>query len=253
MPLSAEAFYLESLPTTLQQGDIVDGVPLMLAPRRDHLVLIRSARQKFSFDNLELGEATLVDERVLGDAFDREFEYAAVSVQRAKAMLITPTCDLKKIQENGGLWLVWPLRPIDGTGLDEGNLRAGKFNNFYGLPDHKYFDRLFVDLGDIRSVRPEQCPLNQRIASTTRLAQDEMLEKFHRSMGRVWGYAEGETIEALAKHETGKFRCAGCNLYDIEIPLPIQLKPGDPAPECPNCKKIGRHAQWYPLNKHKKS
>ena len=42
-----------------------------------------------SFDNLELGEATLVDERVLGDAFDREFEYAAVSVQRAKAMLVS--------------------------------------------------------------------------------------------------------------------------------------------------------------------
>lgn len=253
MPLPADAFYLESLPTTLQQGDIIDGVPLTLLPPRDHLVLIRSARQQFSFENLELGEATLVDERVLRDAFDREFEYAAVAVQRAKAMIITPTCDLKKIEETGGLWLAWPLKPIDGSGLDEGNLKAGKFNNLYGLPNHKYFDRLFVELTDVRSVRPEQCSLSKRIASTTRLAQDDMLQKFHRSMGRVWGYAEGEIIEAFSKYETGKFRCAGCNLYDIDLPTPITLKPGDHAPACENCKKIGRHAQWYPLSRHKRN
>jgi len=42
-------------------------------------------------------------------------------------------------------------------------------------------------------------------------------------------------ITALAKHETGRFRCAQCNRYDINI-CHATLKPDETAPECPNCK-----------------
>jgi hypothetical protein len=247
--LSPDAFYLQDLPTRLQQGDIADGVPLILVPPLNSLVLIRQQHHRLPIEHLEPGETLLVDERAVNDAFELGSEYAAVSVIRALAILATPTCDL---DQPDGVWMVWPIRPIEGSGVDEGNLNAGKIANLYRVPDHEYFDSAFIDLTDIRPVRPQQLPLKNRIASTTREAQNEILQRFHSAMGRIWGYAEGEIIEALSKYETGTFRCAQCNRYDIEVSQK-SLKAGSQAPECPNCKKIGKSAQWYPLTKHRKS
>src|SRR5205823_14496840 len=122
----------------------------------DSLVVVRSAHQQFRIDHLKPGDAVLVDELALNDAFERGSEYCVVSVQRSSAMLVTPTCDL---DQEDGVWMVWPLRPIEGSGLDVGNLNAGKFANLYRLPDHKYFDSVFLDISDIRPVRPQQFPL----------------------------------------------------------------------------------------------
>ena len=251
MPFSSDVFYLQEPPSLLQQGDIVAGVPLMLLPPLNALVLIRQSHHRLPLEggHLKPGEVTLVDERVLSDVFETGSEYAAVSVQRGLAMLITPTCDL---EQDDGVWATWPLRPIDGSGLDVGNLDAGKFTNLYRLPDHRHFEGMFVDMTDIRPVRPQQFPLRDRVASTTRLGLDEILRKFHGALGRIWGYGEGEIIEQRSKHETGKFRCAACNLYDIPVSEQV-LKPGDSAPTCENCKKIKRHPQWYPLSEHRKN
>ena len=248
MAPSADAFYLASPPTFLQQGDIAADVPLVLLPPLERLVLIRSAHHKLPIDHLQPGNVVLVDEIGVTDAFDRGTEYAAVSVQRGYAMLMTPTCDLP----NNSVWSVWPLRPLQDSGLQEGNLNAGKYANLYRLPDHEYFDSAFLDVSDVRPISPEQFTLKNRVASITREGQDAVLQKFHRALGRMWGYAEGETIEALGKYETGRFRCAHCNLYDVDVPL-VELKPGMKAPPCPNCKKIGRSGQWYPITKHRKS
>ena len=253
MPISSDAFYLSELPTSLQQGDIVNGVPLILVPPLDSLVIVRSTHHKLPFDQNHLvpGQAELVDERVLNDAFERGTEYSVTSVLRGLAMLVTPTCDLQSADDSGGVWTVWPLRPVEGSGLDEGNLNAGKYVNLYRLPGHDYFDGSFIDMTDLRPVRPKHFPLKNRVASTSREAQDDMLQKFHRSLGRTWGYAEGEVVDPLSKHETGKFRCARCNLFDVPTSERV-LTPGLPAPECENCKKIGKTAQWYPLTRHSK-
>ncbi len=211
-------------------------------------MLIRSPHRRFPLEHLEPGEAVLVNEKTLNDAFETGSEYAAVSVQRGLAMLITPTCDL---QQPDGVWAVWPLRPIGGAGIDIGNLDAGKYANLTRVPDHDYFEEVFIDLTDIRPVRPEQFLLKNRVASITREAEDEILQKYHRALGRTWGYAQGETIDPLGKYQTGAFRCAQCNLYDVSVTT-IQLKAGMQAPECENCKRIGKSAQWYPLTKHRK-
>jgi hypothetical protein len=210
--------------------------------------LIRSAHRKFPIERLDPGEATLVDERTLSDAFERGTEYGAVSVQRGVAMLVTPTCDIGSVDT----LTVWPLKPVAGSGLNSGNLEAGRYVNLYRIPDHEYFDPVFIDLTDIRPVRAEHFLLKDRIASITREAGDEILQKYHRSLGRTWGYSPGEVIEPLGKYQTGAFRCAQCNLYDLQAPI-VHLKPGMQAPECENCKKIGKTAQWYPLTLHRKS
>jgi hypothetical protein len=253
LPLSSDAFYLSQLPTSLQQGDIANGVPLILVPPLDSLVIVRSAHHRLPFDEDHLlpGHAELVDERVLNDAFERGSEYSVTSVIRGLAMLVTPTCDLQPAEDVGGTWTVWPIRPIEGSGIDEGNLNAGRYANLYRLPEHDYFDSSFIDMTDLRPIRSRHFPVKNRVASTTREAQDDILERFHHSLGRTWGYAEGEIVEPLGKHETGKFRCARCNLFDVSVSDKL-LTPGFPAPECENCKKIGKSAQWYPLTKHSK-
>jgi hypothetical protein len=93
LPISSDAFYLSELPTSLQQGDIVNGVPLILVPPLDSLVIVRSTHHKLPFDQNHLvpGQAELVDERVLNDAFERGTEYSVTSVLRGLAMLVTPT------------------------------------------------------------------------------------------------------------------------------------------------------------------
>ena len=252
MPLTPEDFYLENSPSSLQQGDIANGVPLILLPALDRLVLIRSPHRNFFSDHLGPGAVNLVDELVPSDAFDYGFEYAAVAVTRGLAMLVTPTCDLTSIAESGGTWIVWPIRSLKDcpTPIDKSGLIAGRYQNLYALPQHRNFEECFVDVTDVRSVRPAHFPAGNRVASTTRLAQDEMLEKCSAALGRVWGYAEGEKIEARAKHETGRYRCARCNSYDITLPDPTPLNEVDSAPLCENCAKIGKGAQWYPLRKH---
>jgi hypothetical protein len=224
--LSPDRFYLPTLPSNLQQGDIANGVPLLLVPPLDSLVIVRSTHHKLPLedDHLVPSNAELVDERVLNDAFEKRSEYAVVSVSRGLAVLVTPTCDLESLAEAGGVWMVWPLHPMEGSGLDQGNLTAGKYANLYKLPEYDHFDSCFIDLTDIRPVRPKHFPAGNRVASMTREAQDDVLQRFHRSLGRVWGYAEGEIIEPLAKYETGNFRCARCNLFDVP-PSERTLKP----------------------------
>lgn len=165
MALSAEAFYLPEPPSSLQQGDIVTGVPLILVPLLNSFVILRSAHHRLPFDQDHLvpGQAELVDERALNDAFERGPEYTATSVIRGLAMLVTPTCDLQPAEDVGGVWTVWPLRPVEGSSLDEGNLRAGKFANLYLLPEHDYFDQSFIDMTDMRPVRPRHFPMKNRV------------------------------------------------------------------------------------------
>ena len=250
MPLTPDAFYLTDPPAFLQQGDIIAGVPLLLLPPLDYLMIVRSQHARVPIDHLQPGGVELVREQALADAFEVGTEYVVVSAAKVWAVLMTPTCDL----EGQDIWAMWPMYPIDAVDppLDRGNLEAGKYANLYRIPDHSYFQPSLIDLSDFRAVRREQVRLADRIASISRQAQHDLLERFYASVGRPWGFAAGEHIQPLGKHEVGKFRCARCNLYDVVVPEKV-LQVGSPAPECENCKKIRKAAQWYPLTHHRKS
>jgi hypothetical protein len=190
----------------------------------------------------------LVHELALPDAFDLGTEYIVVSAIKGAAMIITATCDLDALD----LWMVIPLRPIEGSRLDVGNLEAGKYVNLYRLPENGYFSSSFLDLSDLRPARPQQAPLKNRIASVTREAQFDIVERMYSSIGRAWGYRSGEKVEPPGKYETDKFRCARCNLYDVPVPEKT-LAAGAEFPVCDQCAKIKKPAQWYRLTKHRKS
>ena len=248
MPLSADEFYLSNPPSTLQQGEIIAGVPLLLLPPLDHLVVVRSSHHRLRLEHLEPGAVELVRDTALSDSFENGYEYVVVAATESWAMIMTATCDL----EGQDVWAVWPFYPVEGSDLDEGKLNSGRYANLDRVPNNKYFPPAYLDLTDFRPIRREQAPLRDRIASITREAQHEVMEKFFSSVGRPWGYAANETVEPIGQYETGKYRCARCNLYDVIVPE-IPLHEGSPFPECDNCKKIRKSAQWYPVTKHRKS
>jgi hypothetical protein len=246
--LAPDEFYLDDPPTHLQQGDICAGVPILLLPPSEELILIRDSRKQ-RMDQLAAGLVELTRERAVGDAFDGTPEYVAIAAERIWSMLMTPTCDLDGL----AVWAVWPLYGVEGAGADvERALQAPSHPTLFRLPHNNDFPASYIDVTDFRSIGKEHFQLKDRIASVTREAQHELTERFLRASGRPWGYGPGETVQPLARYETGKYRCARCNLYGVTV-SEISLKPGEQFPVCDNCKKINKSAQWYPVTKHKKS
>lgn len=246
--LAPNEFYLDDPPTHLQQGDICAGVPILLLPPSEELILIRDSHKQ-RIDQLAAGPVELTREQAIGDAFDGEPEYVAVAAARIPAMLMTPTCDLDGL----AVWAVWPVYEVEGAGEDvERALAAPSHPTLLRLPDSDLFPASYIDVTDFRSIAKEHFQLKDRIASVTREAQHDLTERFLKASGRPWGYGPGETVQPLARYETGRYRCARCNVYNVTV-SEVSLKPGEQFPECDNCKKIHKSAQWYPVTKHKKS
>jgi hypothetical protein len=246
--LAPNEFYLDDPPTHLQQGDICAGVPILLLPPSEELILIRDSRKQ-RMDQLAAGPVELIREQAIGGAFDDAPEYVAIAAKRIWAMLMTPTCDLDGL----AVWAVWQLYSVEGAGAEiERALATPSHPTLLQLPDSDLFSASYIDVTDFRSIGKEHFQLRDRIASVTREAQHELTERFLKASGRPWGYGPGEIVQPLARHETGKYRCARCNLYAVTV-SEISAKPGEQFPVCDNCKKINKSAQWYPVTKHKKS
>ena len=246
---SPDEFYLPDPPTHLQQGDICADVATILPPHDEELLLVRERSTRRRLDRPVAGPVELVRERALGDAFDDSQENIAAVADRVWAMLMTPTCDLEGLE----VWAVWPLHTVEGSREDVIRaLATPSHPTLFRLPENGRFPASYIDLTDFRSIVREHFQLKDRIASVTREAQHALTERFLMAQGRPWGYAPGETVQPLGRHETGAYRCARCTLYSVSVPE-IMLKPGEMFPDCENCKKINKSAQWYPIRKHKKS
>lgn len=235
-------FYDLSSPIYPQQGDIFPNVPLISPPPSFDLIILRETNGS----PWQPKPGTLqASSELLLNAFDGAPEYAAVSVERALAAILTQTCDLVDQEQ----WLVSPLLGLAGTDIDEGNLFAGKYANLFGMPKHPsgYFEVGFLDLAKCFVIRRESVQQKGRIASLNLDAQHALNDKFAEALNRMWGHAPGDDVP-----ETGKYRCIRCfQFYGLENKI-IELNAGGKFPECPDCAKIKKHAQWRPLRKHKK-
>jgi len=204
--LAPNEFYGDDPPTHLQQGDICAGVPLLLFPASEELILIRSSENRQRTDRLAPGIFELVREQAVGDAFDGSHEYVAVAAERIWAMLMTPTCDLDDL----AVWAVWPLYGVEGAGEDvERALATPSHPTLLRLPNNDHFPASYIDVTDFRSIGKEHFQLKDRIASVTREAQHELTERFLKASGRPWGHGPGETVEPLARRETANFAAPG--------------------------------------------
>jgi hypothetical protein len=247
---SGDDFYQENPPGYLMQGDILTGVPLLMLPPSKELVLVRSHPSRLNISLLQGERVEAVRELAANNPFDNRPEYVIVSAVRALAILMTATCDL--VEDGADTWVVCPVNAVEGSGYDTGNLKAGKYSNLFWLPAYDHFPDAFVDLSDLRQITRESIDLDNRLASLIPEKQNALADKFVLAMGRSWGYEEGDLVPPIQKYETGKYNCLNCNKYDIEYRV-YSLASGSKFPECPNCKKIGKAAQWHPLFKHRKS
>jgi hypothetical protein len=246
LALPKDAFYQADKPNYLQQGDVLIGVPLLFLPADPELLIIREQSSRRHIDQIHSGAVEIVRELALGsDAFDDRHEWVAVSAARSMAVLMTATCDIVDADQ---LWVCLSYE-VEGSGLDEGNMRAGKYTNLFWMPEHEHFSRIYLDLSDVRSVSSKAVDLDNRLAALTREAQYELVERFIRSFGRKWGFEAGDGVPPSGKYETGNFRCARCVEHDIPI---REIKPQKQFPPCEACEKIGKAAQWYPLRKHRR-
>lgn len=228
MALQPGDYYLSDKPNFLQQGDVLTGVPLVLLPASPEMIVLRGSHRA-PIDDPQPGSYEAIRELALSDAFD-EAEYVMVSAVRSLAVLMTPTCDLVDTED----WLVCPLHHVAGSELDVGNLRAGKYMHLMWLPKHDHYEEAYIDLSDHRPIRKASVDLSNRLASMTRDARNELVNRYVSAMGRNWGFDAGEAVPPKGKHETGKFRCARCLNHDIAI-KEIEVNPGESFPECEGC------------------
>lgn len=235
-------FYDLSSPVYPQQGDIFPNVPLISAPAGPRLVILRETDGRPW--NPRAGVLQATSEELL-NAFDDTPEYIAASAERGLAALLTQTCDLVDQDQ----WLVSPLMTIKGTAIEEGNLFAGKYSNLFGMPRHPfdYFDMGFLDLAKCFSIHRESVQQKDRIASLSAGAQHALTDKLSDMLTRLWGYAPGDFILAA-----GKYRCIRCFQFYGLANAVLDLQAGDQFPECPDCVRIKKKAQWRLLRRHKK-
>jgi hypothetical protein len=159
--LSPDQFYLDDPPTHLQQGDICPGVPILLFPASDELILIRSDHLNQQLEHLRPDPVVLVRElAVSSDAFNTGMEYVAVSAERIFAMLMTPTCDLDGL----AVWSVWPMYAIEGSDEHvQRALEAPSHPTLFRLPDKlERFPPSYIDVTDFRSIGREHFQLKNR-------------------------------------------------------------------------------------------
>jgi hypothetical protein len=237
----SEDFYDLSSPIYPQQGDIFPNVPLISPPPSPHLIILRNVDG--SPWNPMPGVLQASSEQLVS-AFDGQPEFVAVSADRGLAAILTQTCDLVDQAQ----WLVCPLLTIEEA-IDEGNLFAGKYANLFGMPGHPsgYFEIGYLDLTKCFSIRRESVQEKDRIASLTSSAQHALNDKLSETLTRMWGYAPGEDVP-----QSGKYRCIRCfQFYGLNNEV-MDFQAGEKFPDCPDCEKIKKHAQWRPLRKHKR-
>lgn len=239
---TAGDFYDLSSPPYPQQGDIFPNVPLISPPAGPHLVILRETDGRPWTPHAGPLLATSED---LINAFDEGPEYVAVTAERGLAAIVTQTCDLVDQEQ----WLVSPLRAIEGSGVDAGNLFAGKIPVLFAMPKHPlgYFDNGYLDLATCFTISRHSIQQKDRVASLTADAQHALTDKLSETLTRLWGYAPGDFVLI-----TGKYKCIRCFQFYGLANLAQDLQAGDQFPECPDCVKIKKKGQWRLLRKHKK-
>jgi hypothetical protein len=241
---NGEEFYDLTSPAYAQQGDIFPNVPLLSPPPSPELIILRE--EDGTPWNPRPGLLRACAELSL-TAFDDSPEYAAVSAERGLAAVLTQTCDLA--DPNQLQWLVCPLLSIDDSDIDRGNLRAGKYANLFYMPAHPggHFDEGFLDLTICSGIRRESVRAQDRVASLSLNAQHSLADKLSETLTRTWGYAPDEDVRI-----SGKYRCVRCFQFYGLVNAIIDLEAGMKFPECPDCKRIKKFAQWRLLRKHEK-
>jgi hypothetical protein len=239
-------YYDPDPPLSIQQGDILMDVPLITSPETQNLTILRSPGTRQPLATVPQ-DPLAVPEFALGNAFEQNQEFIAVKAERAVAAIVTHTCNL----EGFDAWLMAPIHPFEGNDQKRVHLWKLEYPSSFPVPASGAtgIPESYIDLAEIRSVDKRSLKAGIRLSGMLAATQREFGDHVAQFFGRAWGDAAGTPAP-----RDGKYRCSRDNLYiDLpQEPLTVDVRTGEPLPECPNCRKAHKSAQWYPLTKYKK-
>jgi hypothetical protein len=241
MPIDASRWY-DSNPDTqnLYQGDIIEGVPVVITPPKGiRWVILRprlSGLPEHTPGGLPKNLRADVDSAFSSawQSPDGELVLAHASIE--KVMIITQSCDLdwkKNVQ-------VVPVFPIaSAPPLKVEDIRANRVGTWFYLPADGKFGESFADLSRVTTVstsyfRPDY--LVKRLSSVAMLDLQNTLSDYY---ARPFGF----NIRDEVPQET-LYACANCFFTGQESRQTIRPPVGC---KFPSCKQCGNDALWIKL------
>lgn len=240
MPITAAEWYDPNPdPKNLDQGDVLDGVPLVYTQSKNlRWVLLRPLPQ----GPIESARAGLPRKYIaktdgeLSTAWSRaDGELVMAAAGTWRVMILSRTCNLdwkKQVQ-------VCPVTMTEGLPSEVlENLRENNnADSFYLPPDGAEMPESYADLGLETTVPTTYLQrtdhLVRRLAGRARIELQHLLSEYY---AKPFGFNVADTVPQKAI-----YRCANCFFARAEAMACIEIDVGGTFPVCPTC---GDKALW---------
>jgi len=241
MPIDAASWYdLNPDSRSLYQGDILEGVPVVITPPKDRRWVI--LRPKLPGPPIQNPGGLPKNLRAdIDSAFptswespDGELVMAHASIE--KVMIITQSCDLdwKKYCQ------VVPILPIvSAPPAKVEDLRANNIGVWFYLPEDGAFQESFADISRVTTVSVSYFRTDFLVKRLSSLAMLELQNALSSYYGRPFGF---NTRDEVPQDIT--YACANCFFTGIEPRQSIRPPVNAKFPPCPSC---GDYALWIKL------
>lgn len=240
MPIEAALWY-DSNPDVknLYQGDILEGVPIVITPPRDRRWVILRPRLPGSHGQnppgLPKNLRADVDSAFPTAWTSPEGELVMAHASIEKIMIITQSCDLDW-RKHCQVVPVYPIQTAPESKLDD--LRANDVGSWFYLPAAEGLVESYADLTHVTSVstsyfRPDF--LVKRLSSSATAELQNALSSFY---ARPFGFNTRDVVT-----QSTLYACAAC-FYKGKDPHKITPEEGKPFPPCPTCREL---ALWIKI------
>lgn len=245
MPITAAEWY-DANPdiTSLYQGDVVTGVPVVFMPPSGDgpWVLLRPSSPVTHAEALAGSIPKVFRPHVadaLNDAWATNEELVLAKGVRTKVMIATQTCDLdrRKFIQVAPVYEASTLSPGRQTSLG-----VNEINYMFYFPDDppKLQQKHFADLSQITSVHRSYFKGSNLVKRLTGRATVELQKQLATVHGRPFGFNTQDDVP-----QSTEYSCANCFFSSMAIQRHV-IPIGQKFPPCPAC---GENALWVKVRR----
>jgi len=241
MPLEAASWYDPNPDLkSLYQGDILEGVPIVITPPKDRRWVILRPRLQGP-PNQTPGGLPKNLKADIDSAFpsswasaDGELVMAHASIE--KVMIITQSCDLdwKKFCQ---VVPIYPIASAPPTKIDD--LRKNNIGTWFYLPEDTSLQESFADISRVTTVSVSYFRTDFLVKRLSSLAMLELQNALSNYYARPFGFNIRDTVPQAIS-----YACANCFFTGLEARQTIKPAIGGTFPACPSC---GDNALWIKL------
>jgi hypothetical protein len=240
MTIDAAGWYDTDLdPTSFFQGDIIEGVPVVVVPPAGSgkWVLLRPGLPVTREQALAGNTPKVFRPFVAGTALDEWVtpdELVLAKATKRAIIVITQTCDLER-RNYVQVAPVYPARTLSAS--KQASLEKNEINYLFFLPmaEAAVPEKCFADLSQITSVHKSymiQANLKKRLSNEGRARLQMHLSTFH---GRPFGFSAEDVVQ-----QDGEHLCLRCFLTSAIVERKSMI-PGVVFGTCTTC---GPRALW---------